>query len=116
MNAALLKTTPTRGHARNIHIRSPCWITNPTSGVSRGRGESRRAGRIINRRRYRDEIVNASSLAASCDISVAMSRNWLGSMRSHEKEGQEQEEGNIKKWKRAQGSPGRDLNAVSSSP
>jgi hypothetical protein len=38
--------------------------------------------RIINRGRYRDEIVNASSLAASCDISGVMSRNWLPLMGS----------------------------------
>jgi hypothetical protein len=36
----------TRRHARNIHIRSPCWITNPAPGVSRGRGENTRVAWI----------------------------------------------------------------------
>jgi hypothetical protein len=33
-------------------------------------------------RRRRDAIVNAASLAASCDISILISRNWLASMGS----------------------------------
>jgi hypothetical protein len=51
--------------AWNINIRSPCWITNPTSGVSRGRDD-----------------ISAASLTAWCDISILMSRNWPALMRS----------------------------------
>src|SRR5262249_24198288 len=45
-----LITTAARGHARNIHIRSPCWITNPAPRVldvfCRGRGQGRRVALI----------------------------------------------------------------------
>jgi phospholipase C len=41
---ALISAAP-GGHAWNINIRSPCWITNPSPGISRGRGESRVAWR-----------------------------------------------------------------------
>ena len=44
-NGQALALLTARGHTRNINIRSPCWITNPTPGVSRGRGQSRVAWR-----------------------------------------------------------------------
>jgi len=45
-HAKLPELLSTRRHARNIHIRSPCWITNPAPGVSRGRGENTRVAWI----------------------------------------------------------------------
>jgi hypothetical protein len=42
-----IKLLTTRGHAWNVNIRPPCWITNPAPRVRgdfcRGRGESRTA-------------------------------------------------------------------------
>src|SRR5262249_38548847 len=70
MNAALLKTTSTRGHARNIHIRSPCWITNPAPRVPRdfcrGRGQS-----------TRDALMSACS-----EMFTVMNGNWPIALRS----------------------------------
>src|SRR5262249_40211960 len=67
-----LSSKPPRSHAWSINIGSPCWITNPTPRVPE----------VFCRGRRRDEIVNAASLAASCDITILMSGNWLALMGS----------------------------------
>jgi hypothetical protein len=51
-------STAVEGLAWNINIWPPCCITNQTL-------------------RHRGESANATSLVASCDISILMSRNWL---------------------------------------
>jgi hypothetical protein len=49
------------------------WVTDTATWITRRQPRTRRR---------RDAIVNAASLAASCDISILMSRNWLALMGS----------------------------------